>query len=275
MIGFEKDIIASCKDSVSNIPSFSNFDFIDTDIIFEESRKKIDFFIPEFVRYISGDRRKSKIYGIIRKYYTEELIYINDNILDSNVDMKNFDTLIEDSCSIYRDLRVVILNEDIDISNITGYDIISFTRNDNTIYTVFIQDTKVDAKLATSICLKLFDKIIVTNLYKFGIPVFRSNYISLDFNGVDGFKVSKFIYDYFYELLYPFTGKIITDKNDVSNIAYQLSRTNFEILSEDQLIELYDHIKTRYDSTDKYDYIELIAKYQAGLEGKNLFNTDN
>lgn len=273
MIGFAKDVEASCPYSIN---SFSNFDFVDTDVIFEEARKKIEFFIPEFIRYISGDRRKSKIYGMIRKYYTEELMYMNDNIFGSKIELKNMDTIIEDSCAIYKDLRVVILNEDINMSNISGYDIITFTKTqDNIINTVFIQDTKVDAKMATDICLKLFDKIIISCMYKYGVPVVGGKYISLAYDGTNGFKVSKFIYDYMYELLYQFTGKIIIEDKDLPNIVYLISRSNYNIMSEDQLTELYKHIKNRYDIADKYDYIEMIAKYQAELEGKKIFNTDN
>lgn len=271
MIGFVKDIINSGS---NNIISFTNLDLVDTGIIFEEIRKKIDFFIPEFIRYITGDKRKSKIYGTIRKYYTEEIMYMNDNVFD-NIDLRNLDIIIEDSCAIYKDLRVVVLDEKINLSSITGYDIISYTRNDYTIHTIFIEDTKIDTKTAISICLKLFDRIMVSTLYKYNIPVNNSKIISLVYDGSNGFKVSKFIYDYFYELLYPFTGKIITEEKDLPNIVFQLSRANFEILSEDQLVELYNYIKNKYNDEDKYGYIELVAQYQQVLEGKNLFNTDN
>ena len=124
--------------------SFNNLDFIDTDPAFKKARESIEFFIPEFIRYISGDRTKSKVYGNIRKYYPEELIFMNNNILDNIDDLKNIDTIIENSCSLYKNLRIVILKEDISLTNITGYDILSFNivLNMYQCYTMVIMDSR-------------------------------------------------------------------------------------------------------------------------------------
>ena len=275
MIGLAKDIMPLYE---NNIVSFTNFDLIDTSIAFEEARKKIDFLIPEFTRYINGDRRKSKVYGNIKKFHEEEIMFINDNVFESNsMELKNLDNVIEDSCVIYRDLRVVILKENVNLSSITGYDMITFSRHniDDPINTVFIQDMKINTKTAISICLKLFDRILISYLHKYNIPITGSKFVSLIYDGANGFKLSRFIYDYFGELLYPFTKKIIIEDKDLSDIAFQLSRANFEILSEDQIIELFNFIKQKDEDTDKFDYIELVARYQQSLEGKNLFTTDN
>lgn len=257
-----------------NIPDadvFSNFDFIDTDSAFKKAREEIDFMIPEFIKYISGDRTKSKVYGCIKKYYPEELVFMNNNILENNVnDLKNIDTIIEDSCTIYKNLRVVILKENISLTNIIGYDIVSFTKGDVFINTVFIQDMKIDTRLAFNMCIKLFDNIILNNLYRNNIPVYSSKYISLLYNGNNGFKVSKFIIDYFYELLLPFVTKISVEKKEVEELAYQINKSNFQIMSEEELVTLYEFINDKYkNNVDDYEYLGLILDYQIKLDTKS------
>jgi len=257
-----------------NIPDanvFSNFDFIDTDLAFKKAREEIDFLIPEFIKYISGDRTKSRVYGNIKRYYPEELVFMNNNILENSVnDLRNIDTIIEDSCTIYKNLRVVILKEDISLTNITGYDILSFTKNNVFINTIFIQDMKMDTKLAFNICIKLFDKIILNNLYINNIPIYSSKYVSILYNGDNGFKVSKFIIDYFYELLLPFVTKISVEKKEVEELAYQINKSNFQIMSEEELVTLYKFINDKYkDNVDDYEYLGLILDYQIKLDTKS------
>lgn len=257
-----------------NIPDanvFSNFDFIDTDLAFKKAREEIDFLIPEFIKYISGDRTKSRVYGNIKRYYPEELVFMNNNILENSVnDLRNIDTIIEDSCTIYKNLRVVILKEDISLTNITGYDILSFTKNNVFINTIFIQDMKMDTKLAFNICIKLFDKIILNNLYINNIPIYSSKYVSILYNGDNGFKVSKFIIDYFYELLLPFVTKISVEKKEVEELAYQINKSNFQIMSEEELVTLYKFINDKYkDNVDDYEYLGLILDYQTKLDTKS------
>ena len=58
-----------------SVKSFNNINLIDTESIFKIAREKINFIIPSFIKYISGDRTKSKIYGKIRKFYPEELSF--------------------------------------------------------------------------------------------------------------------------------------------------------------------------------------------------------
>ena len=253
--------------------SFNNLDFIDTDPAFKKARESIEFFIPEFIRYISGDRTKSKVYGNIRKYYPEELIFMNNNILDNIDDLKNIDTIIENSCSLYKNLRIVILKEDISLTNITGYDILSFNKNGIFINTVFIQDMKVDTKLAFNMCLKLFDNILLNTLYNYNIPVYCSKYVPMLYDGNNGFKVSKFIIDYFYELLLPFVTKISVEKEEIEELAYLLSKSNFQIMSEEELVTLYKFIKEKQKGVvDDFDYIGIIMKYQAKLEKNELMD---
>ena len=253
--------------------SFNNLDFIDTDPAFKKARESIEFFIPEFIRYISGDRTKSKVYGNIRKYYPEELIFMNNNILDNIDDLKNIDTIIENSCSLYKNLRIVILKEDISLTNITGYDILSFNKNGIFINTVFIQDMKVDTKLAFNMCLKLFDNILLNTLYHYNIPVYCSKYVPMLYDGNNGFKVSKFIIDYFYELLLPFVTKISVEKEEIEELAYLLSKSNFQIMSEEELVTLYKFIKEKQKGVvDDFDYIGIIMKYQAKLEKNELMD---
>jgi hypothetical protein len=269
MIGFVKDIAPLYENGVS---AFTNLNFVDTSIPFEEARAKIDFFIPEFTKYTSGNRKRTKLYGEIRKYYIEELIYMNDNLYEE-IDLKNLDNFIETSCALYKDLRIVVLGDNISMPNITGFDIISFTRSDTVIHTLFMQDEKVNVKTSINMCLKLFDEIIVTSLYKHNIPITGNKFVSLIKDGTNGFKVSKFIYDYFYELLYPFAKKMVLDEKDLNYLICLLSKYNFEILSEEELLELYNHIKDSYAT--EYNYYDLIMKHQCQLEGKNrLFSTD-
>lgn len=263
--------------NIDNAIPFTNFDFVDTYPAFKKAREEIEFLIPEFIKYISGDRVKSKVYGNIKKYFPEELVFMNNNILENNVDnIKNIDTIIEDSCSIYKNLRVVILKEDINLTNIIGYDIVSYTNKDVFTNTIFIQDMKVDTRLAFNMCIKLFDNIIVNNLYKNNIPVHCSKYIPVLFNGDNGFKVSKFIIDYYYELLYPFATKIATEKKEVEEIAYRINKYNFEIISEDQLINLYKFISDKENGiVDDFDYLGLIMDYEKDLSIKDFINDGN
>lgn len=256
------------SNNISNANTFNNFNFIDTDAAFEKSREEIEFLIPEFIKYISGDRTKSKVYGNIKKYYPEELVFMNNNILDNEVnDLQNIDTIIEDSCIIYKNLRIVILKENISLTNITGYDILSYTKGDIFINTIFIQDMEVDTRLAFSICLKLFDNIILHNLYKHNVPVFCSKYVSLLYNGDNGFNVAKFVIDYFYELLLPFVTKISVEQNEVEELAYQINKSNYDIISEEELVTLYKFINNKYQGiTDKFDYLGLILDYQSKLD---------
>jgi hypothetical protein len=256
------------SNNISDANTFNNFNFIDTDAAFKKSREEIEFLIPEFIKYISGDRTKSKVYGNIKKYYPEELVFINNNILDNEVnDLQNIDTIIEDSCIIYKNLRIVILKENISLTNITGYDILSYTKGDMFINTIFIQDMEIDTRLAFSICLKLFDNIILYNLYKHNVPVFCSKYISLLYNGDNGFNVAKFVIDYFYELLLPFVTKISVEQNEVEELAYQINKSNYEIISEEELVTLYKFINNKYQGiTDKFDYLGLILDYQSKLD---------
>jgi hypothetical protein len=262
MIGFNDDINCTYSEC------FSNFNFIDTYDAFKEASDKITFIIPEFIKYISGNRTKSKVYGQIRNYYTDELIYMNSEILNANVqNMKNVDTIIEDSCSIYKDLRVVILKDNVSVSNIAGYEIVSFMSKDTYINTIFIEDIKMDTRLAFDICIALFDKIITRCLYENNVPVICSKYISLYRGDINLFKVSKFIFDYFYELLRPFVEKITIEDKELSDIVYKLSKYNFNILSEEELEELYRVVDKIYKGyADYFDYLELVVKYQDKLE---------
>lgn len=260
--------------NIDNAIPFTNFDFVDTDPAFKKAREEIDFLIPEFIKYISGDRVKSKVYGNIKKYYPEELIFMDNNVLKNNVDnLKNIDTIIEDSCSIYKNIRVVILKENISLSNIMGYDIISFTKGDIFINTIFIQDMEMDTKLAFNICLKLFDNILTNNLYRHNIPVYCGKYIPLLFNGDNGFKLSKFVIDYFYELLLPFVTKIMTEPKEVDELVYRINKSNFQIISEENLVNLYKFIgKKQKGTVDDFDYLELVMNYQSNLSIKDFIN---
>lgn len=267
MIGFVEDISSQLSNNIG-IEAFSNFNYIDTTPAFKEARDMINFIIPEFIKFISGDRRKSKVYGNIKKYYPEELVYINDNIIENDVnDLKNIDTIIEDSCSIYKNLRVVILKENMSLTNIKGFDILSLKKGEIFINTVFIEDVEVDTKLAFNICVNLFDKIITSTLYKYNIPVICSKYIPLLYTGDNGFEVSTFIVDYFYELLYPFAKNISTEKKEMEDIYYIISSTNFEIISQDLLAEIYKYINNSFKGYgDDFDYIGIIMDYQCMLE---------
>lgn len=265
MIGFFDDINGS-------VP-FSDFDFVDTDPAFLKAREQIDFLIPEFIKYISGDRTRSKVYGNIKKYYPEELIFMNNNILDNNANsLNNIDTIVEDSCALYSNLRIVILKGPISLPNITGFDILSFTKGDIFINTIFIQDIKVNTMLAFNICIKLFDRIILNNLYNHNIPVHCSKYVPILYDGTNGFQVSKFIIDYFYELLFPFVNKISVTDEELREIAHYLSKSNFEIIHEDYLIDqIFKFIKNKQKGIeDDFDYLELIMNYQNILEDNNL-----
>ena len=93
------------------------------------------------------------------------------------------------------------------------------------------------------------------------------------YDGNNGFKVSKFIIDYFYELLLPFVTKISVEKEEIEELAYLLSKSNFQIMSEEELVTLYKFIKEKQKGVvDDFDYIGIIMKYQAKLEKNELMD---
>ena len=260
MIGFIEDM-----SNVSNIAltPLSSFSLIDPDPAFKEAISKMTFIIPEFIKFISGDRKRSKVYGNIKQYYPEELVYMNDNILERNVtNIKEIDNIIEDSCTLYKDLRVVILKDNITLSNIMGYDILSLKKRDSYINTIYIQDMTMDTKLAFNICTKLFDKILVSSLYNIGIPVFDSKYIPI-YSDEKSFSACKFVVDYFMTILTPFIEKIELSEKEVEDITYNLFKSNFEIMDQDMIIRIYKHIIDKNNGVDDdYDYIGIIMDYQ-------------
>lgn len=272
MIGFVEDM-----SNVSNVAltPLSNFNLIDPDPAFKDAINKMTFIIPEFIRFISGDRGRSKIYGNIKQYYPEELVYMNDNILEHNVaNIKNIDTFIEDSCNLYKDLRVVILKDTITLSNIMGYDILSIRKKDTYINTIYIQDMTMDTKLAFNICTKLFDKILVSSLYDIGIPVFDSKYIPI-YSDEKSFSACKFIVDYFMTILTPFVDKIELSDKEVEDITYNLAKSNFNIMDQEIIEKIYKHIINKNNGIDDdYDYIGIIMDYQRSFNKNDYIIKD-
>ena len=242
MIGFVEDM-----SNVSNVAltPLSNFNLIDPDPAFKDAINKMTFIIPEFIRFISGDRGRSKIYGNIKQYYPEELVYMNDNILEHNVaNIKNIDTFIEDSCNLYKDLRVVILKDTITLSNIMGYDILSIRKKDTYINTIYIQDMTMDTKLAFNICT-------IDSKY---IPIYSDE---------KSFSACKFIVDYFITILTPFVDKIELSDKEVEDITYNLAKSNFNIMDQEIIEKIYKHIINKNSGIDDdYDYIGIIMNYQ-------------
>lgn len=244
-----------------NTDVFDNMNYIDTAPAFKDARAKIEYIIPAFIKYISGDRTKSKIYGQIKRFYPEELIYMDRNIVEHNTDnLQDIDTLIEDSCALSRDLRVVIIKDRLQLSSISGYEFISFTKGENHINTLFIEDRDTDVKFTFSICLKLFDNILMSCLYDNKIPV-NDGTIKLRYNGVNLMQISKFIVDYMYELLYPFEKSLKLEKDEIKAIALHIAKANYNILKEESILDLYYIIvDTLRGRADDYDYTEFIIR---------------
>jgi len=273
MIGFIEDM-----SNVSDIAltPLSNFSLIDPDPAFKDAISKMTFIIPEFIKFISGDRKRSKMYGNIKQYYPEELVYMNDNILERNIaSIKNIDTIIEDSCTLYKDLRVVVLKENITLTNIMGYDILSIKKGEFYINTIYIQDMTMDTKLAFNICVKLFDKILMSSLYDIGIPVFDSKYIPI-YGSDKPFIICKFIIDYFITLLTPFVTKIEVSDKELEDITYTISKSNFNIIDQDMLYKVYKHIFNKNNGADDdYDYIGLIMDYQKSFKDDYIIKAED
>lgn len=260
-------MIGWISDAGSSASIFDNINYIDTAPAFKEARQKIEFIIPSFIKYISGDRTKSKIYGQIKRFYPEELIYMDKNILEHNINnIQNIDTLIEDSCTLNKDLRVVVVKDKLQLSSITGYEFVTFTRGDNHINTLFIEDKELDVKFTFSICLKLFDIIITSCLYDNKIPVNdRTIRFRCDDNNL--IYLSKFIVDYFYELLYPFEKSLALEKDEINAIVLHIARANCNVLEDDTITDLYylmvDMLRGR---ADDYDYTEFIIRVMDELK---------
>lgn len=267
MIGFVQDISNQFKsDSNIGIVPVSNFDYIDTSSCLNSAREKIQFLIPEFIRYISGDRTKSKIYGKIKRYYLDEVLYISENISSGT----NTGEDIEDSCSIYNNLRVIVINKDAILSSISGYDVISFMKNTLYINTVFIQDMNLTTDMAFDICLKLFDNIITKELSEDkNINVLSSKCIPLYYDQLMVYKLSRFIVDYFVELLYPFYKNISINSKELEKIIYSINTRNFDIISEDMLNNIYNYIRFNIKGVaEDNSYEDLILKYAEELKAK-------
>ena len=240
---------------------FNNINLIDADPAFKEARSNIEYLIPGFIKYISGDRTKSKIYGQIKRFYPEELIYMDRNIVEHNTEkLQDIDTLIEDSCALSKNLRVVLIKDKLQLSSISGYEFITFTKGDNHITTLFIEDKEdLTIKFTFSICLKLFDIIITNSLHDNGIPVDK-DIINLAYSGNNEIELSKFIVDYLYELVYPFDKSLIIKKEELPSIVSHIYNYNPVIESEyiEELFELVHNTNT--GRADNYDYIGFIIK---------------
>lgn len=254
-------MIGWISDVNSNTDVFDNMDFVDTAPAFKDARAKIEYIIPAFIKYISGDRTKSKIYGQIKRFYPEELIYMDNNIVEHNIDkLQSIDTLIEDSCALTKDLRVVVIKDRLQLTSISGYEFISFTKGENHINTLFIEDKDIDIKFTFSICLKLFDNIIMSCLYDNKVPV-NDGVIRLRYNGINIMQISRFIVDYMYELLYPFEKSLKLENDEIEALIRHISKSNHEILKEETLLDLYRLIvDTLRGRADNYDYIEFIIR---------------
>lgn len=263
MIGLYKDIF----NKTDIVPAFTNINYVDTAPAFSKARKNIEYIIPEFIKYISGNRAKSKVYGTIKRFYPEELIFMDKNIIDNgDHDIKNKDVVIEDSCSIYSDLRVVIINENFQLSSIAGYDMISFTKGDKHINTVFIQDKKADIPFTFILCMKLFDRIILNSLSELNIPIY-ANTISLLPNDIDTTSVAKFVVDYLYELMYPFHNSLSLDNKEVEALIENIFVSNYRIIDLSTLKDLFCLIKdTSRNMADDYDYIGFVMKVEEEIK---------
>ena len=269
MIGLYNDIFI--KDSI--IPPFLNLEYMDTGQALNKARKNIEYIIPEFIKYISGNRAKSKVYGKIKKFYPEELIFMDKNIIDNaNYDIKNKDVIIEDSCSIYPDLRVVVINENFQLTAISGYDIITFTKGDRHINTIFIQDKKNDIPFTFILCMKLFDRIILNSLSDLNIPIYVDT-IPLLPNERNTSYIAKFVVDYLYELIYPFYNSLSLEKNEIDGLLENVFLSNYKIIDLSTIKDLFCLIKdANRNMADDYDYIGFIIKVEEEIR-LNIPNT--
>ena len=267
MIGWVNDIHIN---DAYKLNAFNNINMIDTSVAFKDARGKIWYIIPAFIKYISGDRTKSKIYGQIKRFYPEELLFMERNIIEHNIDnIKNIDMLMEDSCTLSKDLRIVVIKDKLRLSSISGYEFISFTKGDNHINTLFIENREIDVKFTFSICLKLFDNIILSCLHNIGIPV-NDSIIALNYNDNNLLDISKFIVDYMYELIYPFEKSLIVNKEEVTPIVNHIYNSNFKIIDSDIIEDLYELVHdTLHDKADDYDYIEFILDMTDKLESSH------
>lgn len=274
MIGFADNMTVG--ENIICLPTFDNISYIDTAPIFDAARKTIEYQLPELINYISGKRTRARLYGNIKKFYPEEAVYLYNNIMNHNLDnFRNIDTVVDQSSALYPELRVILLNEDLRLENITGYDIISFTKNGKRINTVIISDCGINDKIIFNICLKVFDSVIMGELSKYNIPIVAEKYIPLKYNGTNGTVLCKFIIDYMVELLYPFDAKIRLQKNEIEDIINTIFISNFQILSPELIHDIYDYIHGTINGTyDNYDYIALIVKLKQHLGSAGFFNNN-
>ena len=255
------------------IAPFDNFDMVDITDSIKAADKSATFVVPELVKYLSGNRIKSKMYGKIKKFYSEELMYLIENITISKIskfDIEYTENIMVDSCSIYKDIRVIVLKENVYLDNNTsGFDILSYRRGDQYINTIIVQDTEVDTRTVFKICLRLFDILILNNLNNINIPIVKNRFIPLYYDGTDSVQLSKFVIDYLIGLATPFYELFKLTENDISELTYQLATSNFNIISEDLVEEIFTFIAD--DTDDNYEYIKLITKYNEYIKGNSPF----
>ena len=274
MIGFVDNMLDGKKGVA--IPTFENISYIDTKPIFEQARHTIEYLLPEFIKYIGGNRSRARLYGNIKKFYPEEAVYLYRKVLDHNINtLKDVDYIVEESCSLYPELRIIIVKEGLRLENIAGYDIISFTKNGKHYNTVVISDCGINDRIIFNMCLKLFDSIIMGYLSEYNIPITAEKYIALNYNGINSTVICKFIIDYIVELLYPFDAKIKLEKNEIEDIIATIFVSNFQILSSELIHKIYDYVHGTINGThDEYDYIALIIHLEDDLDKVGIIRTD-
>ena len=110
MIGFLENIIS---ENNNQVPYYETMNYIDTNIAFKESRSKLEYLLPEFIKYLGGDRSKSILYGNIKKFYPEEAIYLYRNVRDHNIDdVENIDYIVDSSCILSKDIRIIVIKDE-------------------------------------------------------------------------------------------------------------------------------------------------------------------
>ena len=143
---------------------------------------------------------------------------------------------------------------------------ISFTKGDKHINTVFIQDKKADIPFTFILCMKLFDRIILNSLSELNIPIY-ANTISLLPNDIDTTSVAKFVVDYLYELMYPFHNSLSLDNKEVEALIENIFVSNYRVIDLSTLKDLFCLIKdTSRNMADDYDYIGFVMKVEEEIK---------
>ena len=133
----------------TNLGLSKYFDYNDTLAILRNiSETSVQYKSDEITNFLFGDYKRMEMYGKIKQFYPEELIYLKQNIDNlssiTKDDLLNIgENVISKSVNIGTNLRLFILVPDATFNNVTGFDIYKFYKNDRQIISIFIEDKEL------------------------------------------------------------------------------------------------------------------------------------